>query len=290
MDKLMKSPLLYIQIIKACLWGLLTAPVLLSAQSEDAARTPVSFGLPRLVATNQRGAGEPLPANKVTIDRLIPDVGAARSGERLGAPFLSVEAGVSLSRPLRGTAKDVLFVSFSAYGSSGTIITIGGATLGIIASDIDGRAQLMALKGSEEWESLRLHVPYEKYEGKTLASLPVLTLRLDPKAGVFDVYVGTRMIASDIPLAKDDSRQFVITPGSEGAWLNGLVQSDENPLHEDVNRNGIDDAYERETKGRVLESDAPALERRELAAKWREDHGKRRSVALFFNSPRPDAR
>ena len=82
----------------------------------------------------------------------------------------------------------------------------------------------------------------------------------------------------------------MITPGSEGAWLNGLVQSDENPLHEDVNRNGIDDAYERETKGRVLESDAPALERRELAAKWREDHGKRRSVALFFNRPRPDVR
>ncbi len=287
----MKASYLNVVKIAGCLALIpLVTPVLMSAQSQDRDRASVSFGLPLLAATNQSVEKDPAAANKVTVDRLFSDVGTARSGERLGAPFLAVEAGVSLARPLRGSSKDILFVSFSAYGSSGTIITIGGATLGIIGSDIDGRAQLVALKGLEEWESLRLHVPYEKYEGKTLASLPVLTVRLDPTTGVFDVYVGTRMIASDLPLAAEDSRQFVITPGSEGAWLNGLVQSDENPLHEDVNRNGIDDAYEVETKGRLLASDAPAAERRELVAKWREGQGKRRSVALFFNRPRPDPR
>jgi len=52
--------------------------------------------------------------------------------------YLALDAGKDWSRPLRGNAKDVTFVSFQVYASQTTIIDIAGARLEFTASPVSG--------------------------------------------------------------------------------------------------------------------------------------------------------
>jgi hypothetical protein len=215
-------------------------------------------------------------------------------GEKRGAKFLALDAVADWSQPLRGNAKDTLFVSFAVYGSVGTIIEIGGAKLGIVDSEIAHYAQLATYDPSDaknSWRPLGDHAPLEAYNGQQLGNFSVLTVRLDPAAGTWDLYLGARLLAEDLPLNPATKHaQFIVHAGASGAMVNGLVQSDENPLYEDANGNGIDDRFEQSTKGRLLTASDSKADRKALIDEWRAHQRTESPAALFVNLPTPDGK
>lgn len=239
-----------------------------------------SLGLPRLDQVAQ---------SKSSSDNLSAQ-GAlgARNVEKRGAKFLALDASTEWSRPLRGGTEDLVFVSFSVYGSLGTIVEVGGARLGIIESDIGDYAQLAADENSK-WRLLGIHVPLQKFEGKPLGSFSVLTVRLDRTDGSWDLYQSARLVAEDLPLdASIKHGQFRVRAGADGAMVNGLVQSDENPLYADTNGNGVDDAFEQLKQGRLLTATDSKATRKQLIVDWRKHQRTAPPPALFVNLPRPD--
>ena len=121
----------------------------------------------------------------------------------------------------------------------------------------------------------------------------MLTVALDPAAGVWHLYSGSRLLADHLPLlaGKGNDRQFTVTAGTEGAWICGLVQSDENPLYEDANFNGVDDAFEKQQfGGTVLPATATLPDRQQLAQQWKAAQRTKAPAALFLNRPLPDGR
>lgn len=184
--------------------------------------------------------------------------------------------------------RDLIFVSFSVYGSVGTIVEAGGARLGIVDSDVDGYAQL-AVDENSKWRLLGIHVPLKKFEGNWLAAFQVLTVRLDRADGSWDLYHNAKLVAEDLPFdASIKHNQFVVKAGEEGAMINGLLQSDVNPLYADENGNGVDDTFERQKRGRLLAKSDGKADRKQLIADWRKHQRTSPPPALFVNLPRPD--
>jgi hypothetical protein len=253
------------------------------------------LGLPRLKDQVQTGEAAPLARSKFATDALAAqDAAGTLAGEKDGARFLALDAATAWSTPLRGDARSILFVSFSLYGSTGTILEIAGARLGVVESEMDNYAQLAVDEVSPagpKWRKLPLHVPFEKHQGKLLAPFIVLTVRLGPAKGVWDLYDGAQLLAEDLPLDPAAKlAQFILRAGGAGAMLNGLVQADENPLYEDANANGIDDRFEQTKNGKLLASDASPADRKELIKQWRAAQRTERPPALFFNRPLPDGK
>ena len=212
----------------------------------------------------------------------------AQDGDKQGVKFLALAATREWSRPLRGETADLVFVSFSVYGSIGTIVETGGARLGIVDSDIDGYAQLVVDENTK-WRLLGIHVPVNSYDGKLLGTFPVLTVRLDRADGSWDLYHSARLVAEDLPIdASIKHGQFVVKAGEEGAMINGLVQSDVNPLYADDNGNGVDDTFEQQKRGRLLAKADGKADRKQLIADWRKHQRTSPPPALFVNLPRPD--
>ena len=144
--------------------------------------------------------------------------------------------------------------------------------------------------GTLQWKALNYRVSTAKYDGKRLAPLPTLTVRLDPTTSTWDLYSGSLLLADNLPMiaAKKDQRQFSVRAGSEGAWITGLVMADENPLYEDANANGIDDAFEKQARGAILAADTPAAARSALAQQWKAAQQTRPPSALQVKRPLPD--
>lgn len=262
----------------------------------DTHRNAAPLGLSRLNA-GKGGAGLLLPPEKFTVDTLSPDRAlGVQQATRNGADYVPLSADSQWSRPLRGLNKQVIFVSFLIYGSQSTTIEIGGARLGITASPIPGRLQLMIDRpgkndGKFEWRALKHHFAPDLYDGQPLAALPVLTVRLDPGAGVWDLYANKRLVAVDqplLPVPSLDNRRFIVRAGSSGAWVCGLVQADENPLFEDANSNGIEDEFEKEQRGALLAANV-GTDRAALAQQWKERQRRKAPTAWLLKSPRPDA-
>jgi len=239
-----------------------------------AARMPAPLGLLRLEDKQGMGVGS-LSPDKFSVDELLPvGRGALTKKSKDTTDYLVLETGSEWSRPLRGSTKGVRFVSFHLYASQSTVIHVGGAHLGVTASPSGGYIQIMVddtSAGAAEWKELNLHVLFQKYEGRLLAALPILTVRLDAAAGIWDLFSGASLVAENLPLFanKSDARDFVVKAGSSGAWVLGLVMSDENPLFEDENENAIDDVFEKQKQfGRLLAKNAPAALRSQLAREW----------------------
>jgi hypothetical protein len=265
-----------------------------SSQNDSA-----SLGLLRLKGEDKSNEGAPLAVNKFSIDDLAPAnaaSGGANKAKKDNVDYIALEAGKQWSQTLRGSPKDPTFASFMIYGSQTTIIEVGGARLGVTASPINSSLQLMfddSTTGTLQWKSLNVHVGTGTYSGKTMAALPVLTIHIDPSSGLWHLYSGSRLLADHLPLIaeKKDSRQFTVTAGNDGAWICGLVLSDENPLYEDANNNGIDDAFEKQQRGGVLLSTTASIsERQQLAQQWKAAQRTKAPPALFVTRPLPDVR
>lgn len=271
--------------------------VLLLIGNLSNAQTPPALaplGLPRLKEQAKPGEAAPVARAKFADTDLTKSSPGARAGEKRGAKFLALDAMSDWSQPLRGKPGDVLFVSFSVNGSPGTVIEVGGARLLVAESTVANHATLIldeSTPAGVNWRELGLHSPLEKYDTRPLASFSVLTLRLDPANSVFDLYLGSRLIADHLPYQSGkDNRRLTLLAGDAGARLNGLVQSDENPLYDDANANGIDDRFEQQKNGRLLATSAPKAERQALIKDWRDSQRATRPAALFVNLPRPDGK
>ncbi|MBI5693184.1 MAG: hypothetical protein HZC55_24165 [Verrucomicrobia bacterium] len=194
MKSLSPSRVLLVSVVLACAASL-------HAQSNA---TPPALGLLRLKSNAKPNEPAPLAAGKFGVDELSATgvVGASKA-KKNNVDLLALDAGKEWSRPLRGTPHDVSFVSFQVYASQTTIIDIAGARLGVVTSPVTGSLQLMyddSASGALQWKSLNFHVGTGKYDGRNMAALPTLTVRLDPEAGVWDLYSGARLLADHLPL------------------------------------------------------------------------------------------
>lgn len=265
------------------------------AQSVAALKNlPAPLGLPRLDSKSAPQGTVALTAAKFSATDLktpaAVGVISAKSGK---SDYLVVPSGREWSQPLRGGPHDVTFVSFLVYGSETTVFEIGGAWLGVIRSDADKHLQLMIGEpnGRElKWKELGYSLETEVYGGAPLAALPVLTARLDPDAGVWDLFAQSRLVVAGVPLtATKGARSFLVRAGQQGAWVCGVVTADENPLFEDANSNGIEDSYERSRKGGALLADtATASDRKALADEWKEKTRQRAPKVWNIQRPLPD--
>lgn len=274
---------------------LLLATSTLPAQPAPAASRPFApLGLLRLQNSSKPGQAPALAAAKFSVDDLSAGgaAGTARS-RKDEVDVLTLDANREWSRPLRGSGREVAFISFQLYASAGTIIDIGGVRLGVTLSPAGGNLQLMyddSTGGALQWKPLNVHIGAGKYGGKTFVALPTLTVRLDPVTNSWDLYSGSRLVSDHLPIiaARKDQRQFSVRAGGEGSWLTGLVQADENPLYEDANANGIDDTFEKQKRGTLLAAAASAGERQALAQEWKTAQRRTPPPALYVKRPTAD--
>lgn len=260
------------------------------------------LGLPRLKTAVKPGkAGKLAPATFEVDDLAVPAnpqlAAGIRTFDRGNSRVLEIDAGRDWTRPLKNFKKNPC-TSFLLYASEGTLVAIDGAWLGIAPSPVAGCLELMvgepkADSSGIKWRSLGLHIVQQTFGGQPMVSLPVLTVRLDPKEGVWDLYSGSTQVADNIRLvstsASDaNARNFLVRTGDGKAWLCGLVQANENPLFEDANDNGIDDDFERNKKGALLTSTLTPAQRATAAKEWRDSTRNQRQEAWLLNKPRPD--
>ncbi|MGH7957354.1 MAG: hypothetical protein ACREH8_10115, partial [Opitutaceae bacterium] len=147
---------------------LLPAVAGLHAQSTvPSARAPAPLGLFRLKDEAKPDKPAPLAATKFAVDELAPAAAAGVTKSRKNdLDVLILDAGKEWSRPLRGSNKDVTFVSFQLLASQTTILEVAGARLGLTAGPIPGSLQLMfddSAAGTLQWRSLNLHLSTATY-------------------------------------------------------------------------------------------------------------------------------
>lgn len=255
------------------------------------------LGLPRLRQEALPDEAPPIKREAFEVDPLVASKersGVVRKNGEAGAVRLEIEPKVAWTRPLNRSADKPHFVSVSLLGSDGTVVTAGGAWLGITESPISGCGQLVVGTPSEsgiDWQPLGMHARWNTYAGRIFASFSLITIRLDPANGTWDLYAGAQLARDNLPLAETKptrSDLLSVTAGEDGAWISGLVQASEHPLVEDANANGVDDAFEREEFDGLLPTSASLEERKELAKAWRASERHRTAPALFVNRPRSD--
>ena len=112
-------------------------PVLLFAVSTLQAQ-PAPLGLLRLQASTKPGQAPALASTKFAVDDLAAGAAPGASKSRKDeVDVLSLDANREWSRPLRGSGREVSFVSFQLYASAGTIVDVGGARLGIAIGPVN---------------------------------------------------------------------------------------------------------------------------------------------------------
>lgn len=252
-----------------------------------------NLGLSRLEQPTTPGAPAAVDTTKFEVDSLdiVSSPGVLKSKKR-NLDVLDLSDGSSFTRPLRAKKREQGYISFAVFGSVGTIVDVGGAQIGISESAIvEGYAHVLVKSGESDWVDTHLNVPFDSYEGKRLATLPVLTVRLDPASEEFDLYANSRMLVEGAELiSRSNDRKFLVSAGSEGAWLMGLVQSDINPLYIDDNGNGVDDDFELASNGELQSRGASKQQRKDLIKSWRQTERFAPPPALFVSRPRPDGK
>ncbi len=256
-------------------------------------KSPTPLGLPRLKEQAKPTEPAPLAAAKFAADDLKPQGAAGASvASRNNRDFLALAANAEWSRPLRGAPSDTTYVSFQVFASASTVFEIGGAWLGVIESETRGHLALMIGEPQPaglHWKEAGVFIRSETYGGAAMATLPVLTVRLDPGAGVWELYSYGNLSSAGNPLANaSGSRRFVARAGKQGAWVCGLVLADDNPLFDDANANGIEDSFERRKRGVLLSAFTPSFERKALVEQWGQFVRSRPQPVWVVRSPLPD--
>lgn len=286
----------------------IVAIVASEARAQSAANGPEGgrafwspMGLPRLQTKAKPGKATPLPATNYEVDALLvpPNakaVAGVRAIERGPTRLLELESMHEWMRPLQKAGNAPVCVSFLLYASDATVVAVDGAWLGVAASPLGGDLQLMIgepVAGALTWREAGIHIPPQVFGGANMVALPVLTIRLDPRAGVWDLYRGSTQVADSLPLSKTTGSDpnhgnFLVRAGKGRVWLCGLVQTEDNPLFDDANGNGIDDEFERTKQGALLPSNLTATQRAAVAKEWREAVATQMYEAWLIEKPRPD--
>lgn len=270
-----------------------------AASENSVARGQASLDLPRIKSKGKAGEVAPLIRSKFSVDELAPrgDPGI-KIAVRQDVICLSVDPGKQWARPLRGASAAVTFASFLAYCSVGSTIEIGSAKLSVQADSKPGYALLKVDGGTRAVSSesampngFSAQIKLETHEGRILAALPVITVRLDPTADVWNLYFFQQLVADDFQLAAGNgARRFSLIAGNQGALIANLTLSDDNPLFVDRNVNGIDDAFELQKRGGyLLPNNSPESERKALIGDWRVAQAAGKVATWKVRRPVPDA-
>jgi hypothetical protein len=211
-------------------------------------RAPLS--LPRL--TTEAGAlgKKPVSGNAYEVLRLTPH---DHSREKMagGPSFLEIDPSTEWRQKLRNRRPDANYVSFTLSASLGSKIDIGGAILRIDQSEKDPAYASITANGDER--IMNHETPWLLFGGARMAMLEIVTVKLDQKSKTWDLWFRDSLVAKDLPLETSRGNEsFLLTTGKAGAWLCGLVCSDENPLFEDSNDNSVPDDFETEKLGKLL--------------------------------------
>jgi len=279
--------------------GASTKPPKIVSRNDPSIITAPALNLPRLQTRAKPGDLIRMASNKVTVDKLAPQGSpGSKAVTKGGLTYLSINGGKDYNSSIRGQANDPAFVSFLVYASDGTTLDIGGARLAIKATTKPGYAQLFVSDSATPGSPLRAlpeFVRIETHDKAPLAALPVLTVRLDPKAKVWDLYSFNRLVAADLPLraatanrGRAAAKQFALTAGTQGASIHSLVSAEENPLFLDLNHNGIDDTFERTKRTSLLDQDNTAADRTKLAHEWQVHQSATKVKPWTIRRPQPD--
>jgi hypothetical protein len=254
------------------------------------------LGLPMLKPSSTGGAALMI-ASKYEVDPLDVAKGSSgvRKGQQASAGYLAIDGGKVWSRPLRGKPTDVVFVSFVVNAAQATTVKVGGAWLRVDESARMGYAEIMIgepdAAGAVEWKKLNYEIRLGVFGAQELAILPVLTVRIDPAAGVWDLFSGTWRVAGAramMTVEKPDARKFALEAGPGGAWLCGFVACDENPLFADANLNGVPDEFELARHGALASVNALPADQRTLGLEWQLGAPRSPPAVMRFPRPAPD--
>ena len=254
-------------------------------------QSPASLGLKQLNHhLDVQPSGE-RNIDKFEIDALnVKESASIRISRKGNVDIVVLKGAAVLSRPMRAKKGELSFISFGLLGSLGTIVDVGGAKIGVGESSlINGYANIMVSRDGGDWVATPLNVPFRRYDGSRLATLPVLTIRLSPVDGIFDLYANSQLLVEGIDYtATANNRQIRFIAGVGGANLMGLVQSDENPLYLDQNRNGIDDDFELAHTGALAKKNSTKQDLKMLHSEWRKAERFVPPPPLFVARPRAD--
>jgi len=190
---------------------------------------------------------------------------------------LALSGPGELSTKLPNQSKNkITFVTFALQACAGenlegsTTVTIGGTKIGFRHYDapedpegggIAAPVEIMVRDGlaeeGEEWMSANVFISAKPEAPHMMSGAPKLTIRIDESGPVpvWDFYLGERLILANLGLLENThSKRLAIRIGQRSSvLLKEFAVSRENPLFEDVNVNGIPDAYETELLGGLIE-------------------------------------
>ncbi len=220
--------------------------------------------------------------------------GSAMFRTKGGKPYLEISAYKRWQAAPRSPVRGRTFVSFTLNVPLNAEISVAGALLRVRESRSDvayagldyGTPQDDGIK----WMPLEHEVPLVPFSGRLLASLDVITIKVDHTSGTFALWSRDTLIVADAPVElKRRLDGFEVTTLGDVAWLCGLVFSDENPVYQDDNDNCIPDSFELAQMGGLFD---PHSKREELAdarnawLKWRQSQPPSQYV---ITTPLPDS-
>jgi hypothetical protein len=256
----------------------------------DASYPPGNSGLqlPRLVQKPSRPGASRIPDGAYETLDLLPDE-HAKQRVRNNVAYIEVEPTVRWTQKLRRQRAGANYVTVSLTASSGTRIELGGVALLIEQSDKHAeyaavRVDGMSLPGGHE-------TPWLPYNGTRMALLDLVTLMVDDRKGTWAMWLHDSLVFAGLPLnAKDDGENVIrIRGGRTGAWVYGIVCSDENPLFDDANDNTVPDDFEKVAIGELLENGASNATVNILRRAWFEDRASREPSSFGFSGLWPDS-
>jgi hypothetical protein len=249
-------------------------------------KAPLS--LPRLAPDARKLGKTPIKAEAFESSPLAPGP-HSRQNSRNGIVFLEIEPAGEWRQKLRFRHAPVTYVSFTLNGSIGTSIHLAGANLAIEQSDQD--AAYAAIKATGLHERSAHETPWLLFGGARMAALNIVTVKIDRQRHKWSMWFRDALVADDIPLADggDASPEIAVVAGKAGAWLCGIVCSDENPLFEDANNNTVPDDFEQRMLGRLLAPDAADQSHAVLREAWRDELQTRPPSHFLLTTPLPDS-
>jgi len=146
--------------------------------------------------------------------------------------------------------------------------------------------------GSIDWQPLNHEVPLLPFGGMPMATLDVVTVKIDRSARRWTIWFHDALVAEDLPMVpvrNGAPARLEIKAGTAGAWLCGLVCADENPLFADENGNHVPDDFERDVLGSLLGADAAADVVATLRAAWMDEKRTRPPSEFIQTTPLPDS-
>lgn len=272
----------------ALLCVLAFVPIVLGDPSTVAILRSAPLSLPRLTAAADKLGLKPIHAEAFEVLSLST-AEHARKKLRGGAAYLEIEPAVEWQQKLRNQRADANYVSFTLSASLGTQINVGGAALVIEQSERDQSYASVQTMAADR--SIHHEMPWLLFGGARMATLEIVTVKVDRKAHTWAMWFRDTLVADDMPLNDQDgvAPEIRVTAGKGGAWLSGLVCSDENPLFEDANNNAVPDDFELKILGVLLSKSASAQTRANLRLAWDEERRSRPPSEFVLTTPLPDS-